>query len=496
MAFLPVDQRIPGPYQKVILQNTPGLLQLGRSVVLVAYRNSALTTVNDEILIEVRTRSEAQNVAGLSLADLGVKSILDNETNVKNQTPAGSLPSVFLSLVPPPIGPSVANVKTATVVGVPSENGFLITNVEGNPLIVQTTTIDTATDIAARLDTAHKSIGNDTFLQSGVAAAVVTMTAREIGAIGNDTYFAVDDTNAPGVTVTVVETVPGTGVVDLTAAMEATLADPDIRIGAIVAMQGDPQTGLDLADHIEKAWTFDTDSPRVGFYPVPGDLSDAMTEAAAIDDLRIAVTVNEKLAGVGTPFDPNSGQSMVSTMTAGAAAVLFSQDRPNHNFNGVEIAGHAREQILRDELNDAINAGVMVFAQRRGVATIVDPITSALTDQTDAATGAPNKVWQPIEYVKVIREIWEQFRFVARKFSTADFSEQTRGRAQEQFLATLRDARGAGWIAAVDESSVTVELAQVGGSVRLQPDARYTPLPGVDQIEISHFVSPATNQTL
>ena len=284
----------------------------------------------------------------------------------------------------------------------------------------------------------------------------MTLTVRDIGEWGNDLYLSCDTTEAAGVGCVIAQPTVGTGVVDITAALDA--LQEEQFIGAYAVGQSDAATRADVLDDVNTAWTFTTDRPRIALFPVVGDVSTGETDAAALDSYRIAVTVAEKFVGVGQPWSVDSARSMAAVLNAAAASRLYSRTRPNANFNNDRIAGVARPGTMtRDDRDDAILGGITVLIDNAQGASILKPTSTAITDQTDGGSGPDNR-WGPLEIAKTVQAVWWQVRAILDKFTEADQTQETAAQVKSAALGLLRIFERDGVVGPITDDSAIVKL--------------------------------------
>jgi len=488
--FVPSSERIPGTYQRVELVRSAGLSSLPLKIALVAYRAATADDSRDEVVQRLFSREDATRYYEPgSILDLMSREAFSANAIARADANPGGAPEVYAVAVPPPAGGGdLQAVYTITFAGAGTGQGFVIVEVCDQAVSIPVNNLDTPTTIATRAIEALALLEPDLPATSASALGVVTTTAREKGEHGNDIFITADVTNAPGITVTVAQTVVGVGVVSLVNALDQTLGID--LLDAVVVCQDDAQTITDLSVHVENAWQYDTDRPVLGVMGSTGDLSLATATAAALDRYRIQVTNAEKIVGVGAPWDAaNSSRSMAAMIAAGSAARLYSQEKPNYNYARARLPGRGRPGTLdRTVANAAIAAGVCVIVDDGQGARYLDPVTTAITDQT-GQTIAPDIRWQPVEIVRTVQAVWNQARVILDRFASADQTQETLDSAKTSTLSMLRNAALARWIATPDDTDVATSFADLGGTIRLVVDVEYRVLVGVRIVEVTHRVS-------
>jgi hypothetical protein len=487
-SFVPATERIPGVYQRVELQRQGGLPPLQRSGCLIGYRLSTATTELDGVIKAVESRSQVQRDYGAgSMMDLMVRESLASGRLALQDQERGSVPRLFTLGVEPPSGVGTAAATyTITVTGPATANGEARLYLGPNTFRVPTVNADTADEIAARieefLDTAAPEMG----FTAATVTNVVTLTAKHIGEWGNDLVFRAETRDAPGVSVVIAAGVAGAGVVDLTGALDLTFAQD---FDYIVVPQYDTATRALLSPHVTNGWDFSRKKYRVVVAAQGGNVSAAQTAAAAIDDFRVVLAHGERTA---TALD--SARSFPFEHAAAVGARLWSQSKPNWNFNRASLSVYGRpKNIDRDALNDTINAGVCEIVEpENGSApgALVDPITTAVTDQTGATT-ASDTTWQPVEYPKVTAFLLRQIQIELDRFAQLPADEETRISAIAACRSVLQAAADEGIIQAPTDESVTAEYETVGARTDLVIGLDYRIIVGLDIIAVRHNVRAA-----
>lgn len=484
-SFAP-NTRAPGVVQQVLLQKDGGLADVPNRIALVGYRSTAAGDTFDGVPTVIGSRAEGQALYGVgSQLDLMIAAAFRTGDLARQAIPVGGNPEIVAVALAPPDAPLVAATYTLTFAGTATAQGTITVEITDQVFSIATLDGATASEIAALVNGQVAVIESDLPLTSGVAAAVVTLTVRERGTWGNDVYVACDTRNAPGISCAVAAGAAGTGVVDVTAALDA-LKEQQF-IGAYAVGQDDAVTRADVLADVKDAWTFGTDAPRLALFPIVGDASDAETEAAAIDDWRIMVTVGEKFVGTGQPWSDRSSRSMAAVLNAAVASRLFSRSKPNANYNSARIAGSARPfSISRQELDDAINGGVTMLLQGVEGAQIARAVISAVTDQTAGGSG-PDKRWQPFEIAKVVQAIWWQTRALLNVFTRQDRTQRTAAEAKSAALGILRAAEREGWITNITNDSAIVTIV-TAGATQLIVNYTYDVVTNIDVVAVTHKV--------
>ena len=490
--FVPASERIPGAYQQVLLTREPGLLQSERRVLLLGWRLSAASADNDLLPVRVRTRAEGVALyhSGSQL-DLMIRQVLSSGEKARLDSPRGSTPAIYCVSVPPPAGTAATQVMTAT--GTATSSGEMFVSVNGNTRSVQVLSGDDATTIALSIVAAITALGPDIAATAGSALGVVTVSAREPGIWGEELVLSIDDSQVAGASVAITDGVLGAGLADFSAAIDVALEG---EYDVMIVPQDDTTTRALLKPHILDAWDYTNERDHGLLVASAGDLSDAQTAASTLDDWRLGVTCAEKITGAPNPWDLDSSSKALSfEVVAAVGARLRSQSRANYNFNRASLPCSGRPRNLPTSVvNDAINAGVLVVLEPErsdSVGEIVDPISTAITDQSAAATGASDLTWQPLEILFVVQQIRRSMRAELDNFVTLIGDDETLRQGRDAAFAVLNEATRAGLIQAVTDQNVSAEFVTVGPTQRLVIDVSYNVIVGVDIVEITHNVSRA-----
>jgi hypothetical protein len=492
---IPGSNFSPGVRQRIQLLLGPSEPGANQKILLVGYRSAAIAADFDLVPQRVLSEGDAVQLAGEgSQLALMARSAFAVGPLARLDQVRGFLPEVWIMAVAPPIAPSVAAQYTMTVAGTATANAQMPVELGNERGFISVVTGDTADDVAAKLNAFIQGRQRFTPYTSGVASNVVTLDARDIGVYSNELFLWADDRRVPGITVTVARAVDGTGVVDLTAAFTATTGDD---WAVVVLPQEDDTTRDAIKPHLDAMWDENTQLRRRVIMPHGGLLTDAATDAQAIDDWRGIVASLERRAGAGIPWDP--AQSARSFSWEGAAALgarLESQRRANWNFNRgtLPTRGRPRNTLTGVEYDAAHQAGVSIItdglADSPGV--IDDPITTATTDQTGITT-ATDRTFLPAEIARVVRFIAALHAVTDARFAQAEAvsDEATRLDIKAAGQTVLDQASDSGWIQPVSDADITVEYTVEGGQSVANRQEQYTVLVGLDKIRVIHLVGRA-----
>lgn len=500
MTAIPGSEFAPGLRQRITLRLGPAEPGRDEKILLIGFR--ANTAPADFDLVPQRMISQADGVElfkeGSQLAlmtraafAVGPLARLDQQLGSR-----GFVPQVWTMAVEPPVeGGDVAAQWTFTVAGAATASVAMPVEVANERSFVQVVSGDSAATVAGKIDTAVQAMERNLPATTGVAAEVVTLVAREKGAHLNGMFLWADDRRVPGITVTAARSVDGVGVKSLTAALAAALAGD---WAVVVVNQEDDATRALLRPHVQEAWDENVQRRRRVIMPHGGLLTDAATDAQAIDDWRVIVANLERRVGTGIPWAP--GHSSRSFSWEGAAALatrLESQLRPNWNFNDatLPVRGRSQETLTGAEYDAAHQAGVSIITDDptgRAEGRITDPITTATTDQT-GVTSVTDRTFLPAEIPRVVRRIAALHAIKDAGFSqaTAVNDEATRLDIKSAGLSVLDSASEQGWIQPVSDADVNVGFETVGGSQLAVREQSYNVIVGLDIVRVDHLVGRA-----
>lgn len=406
------SNRKPGKYAefntKLAVRTLPGNLQK----TLIIGQRLAAGTVAANVITDVFSDAEAATYFGRgSLAHRMVKAALDANR--------------YLSLQVLPIddaGAGVAATKTVTITGPATSAGVLTLTIGDDLVQIAVTNADANTAIAAALN-AQIAAQPDLPFTAGVAAGVVTLTAKNKGTLANAIICSA--------------TVTATGVTAIVAAGTVGATDPTLSTAlALVFAAGhdvlispytDTTSLAALRDHldncgngIEKRGAFAT----VGYV---GTLSAATTAMIAANPKRIS--------GV---LVPNTMTPAYEVAAAYGAVAAFEED-PAMPLNTLVLPGVSApplaNQLSRAEQENCLYNGVTpTEVGPGGVVQIVRAITGYIKDAQGIADISLLELTtiRSLDYVRkaiVEREIL--------RFPRAKKSQRTKAQLREEILDVL-----------------------------------------------------------
>lgn len=493
MAIIPGSAQFPGIRQRIRVRRGPSQVGENERILLLGYRATTASAAFDLVPQRVLDENDAILLfgEGSQIALMARKAFAVGPL-ARQDVRRGTMPQVWCMAVEPPTGTPSAH--TLSVTGPATAASSLPLEVGDERGSVAIENGDSDADIAAKIDTAIQGLERNLPATSASALAVATLTAREDGEYTNELFIWADDRRTPGVTVTEARSVDGVGVVDLTAALEASEAGD----WAIIALpQEDTATRDKVEPHIEAMWDEDTARLRRVIMPHSGLLSAAETDAQAIDDWRGVVCSLERVVGVGTAWDPSKSSRAFSWEGAAAlAARLESQLRANWSFNvaSIPVGGRPLDTLTAAVYDTAHQAGVTIITEdpsgrARGV--ISDPISTATTDQT-GVTAQPDLAFLPIEIARVVRRVAALAGVKLAGFFQADATadELTRVAIKSATLSVLNEAASNQnrWVEPPSDTDVTVVYVLEGGGQVAEASMEYDVITGINKVRIKHSV--------
>lgn len=335
---VPASKRRPGSYhQHKFVPAGQSLVPLPTRTVVVAIKSSA-GTATAETPVQVFDEDDADTKAGKgSEAALMLRKMLEQGAL------QGASPEIYLCPIAAPAGLPTQN--TITVTGTATASGTLVLRIAGRTVNVGVASGDAQNTVATAIKNALDAMKAVFPFTAGVATNVVTTTNTHNGVTGNSILFATE-TPVAGVSIAFAQSVAGTGVADITNALDA-LYDKDYDGIAIANHAAADVT--DALAHLTVAWGFSQQKPRFIFIGENGSLATAQTLATAANDKAVLV-VNAESTG-----------SLPGEIAAAACVAWFSYERPNINMDGVKLALYAPVASLAftdAEVESALNGGV------------------------------------------------------------------------------------------------------------------------------------------
>lgn len=261
----------------------------------------------------------------------------------------GFLPAIYGVPVAEPSGGGAAKTTTTiTIAGTPTENSDLVVRIAGRTFTVPVTTASTPTTIAADLESLIDAAASVLPVTASVAAGTVTCINVVTGANGNEVLFEAVNTPA-GLTNTITQTVAGAGTSDPQNALDALASGRDYNALALANnTAGDVTKAVDHVSSSGGAWDPANKLWRRVWFGENGSLADATTLAAA-DDFRISVAALR------------NARSLPGEIAAACAALSYSEDRANYNFDAALLplyGGAQSDAWTGAEIESLLDGGV------------------------------------------------------------------------------------------------------------------------------------------
>jgi len=232
----------------------------------------------------------------------------------------GKSPRFFGAGVAEP-GAGVANAQTITITGPATASGNLHLRIAGRDIVVGIANSAVQNDIAADLEGVIDEKVAELPGTAGVATNVVTFTHAAKGENGGDVLIEVVSKPA-GVGVTIATSAAGSGVIDITASLDAAEGQ-DFKFIAIENHKSADIT--DLATHLASMWAATTKRFRFAFVGGRASLATQQALASAADDFKVVQITAENF-----PLLPGE-------MAAGIAAIRAGEDDPALHINELEL---------------------------------------------------------------------------------------------------------------------------------------------------------------
>lgn len=243
-------------------------------------------------------------------------------------------------------GGGVAATGTVTPSGPATASGVLTVKIGNQRVDIAYAAADTAANIAAALS-AQIAKQPDLPVTAGVAGAIVTLTAKNKGTLGNEIKVSAAFTASTGVGCVVVAMAAGATDPDITTALAAVFSAGHKIIATAINVQA---SLLILRTHLDAVSGPLEKRGAMGFYGHAGTLGNATTLAGQVNGGRIT--------GALLP----STTSLSYELAAAYAAVAAGEEDPARPLNTLQLLGIAvppiANRLSRTEQESALNNGV------------------------------------------------------------------------------------------------------------------------------------------
>ena len=415
---VPVSTRKPGTFFEFNIANAArGLVPLQSRIVLVGMQGAAAT----------KTALEVNQIFSEADADLfygqGTELALMAKFALRSGKRFGVSAEVHAIGIAAPAGAQATN--TLTVSGTATAGGEVIIGIAGRTIRAPVSSGDTASTVAASIDSAIQEQLVELPVTTGVAAAVVTLTHLTNGVNGNDVLVETIDDSIGGITVTAATGVTGTGAYDITAALD-NLGDKDYDI---VATGNHTTTDItDFASHLDDMFDPGTKRWRHTMMAETGTLGTAQTLATAADNFRQMVVTAEGFKN--TPAE----------IAAYVGMPIAAEPDPALPFNSVELPDltlpDPADIPTNAEIESAIGGGLLILSSNEQQTTSL--IVRAVTTQVTLSS-APFFIMLDVTISKSMFFVARQVDIAEKQaFPRAKKSQRTKRRLRAVILQRLK----------------------------------------------------------
>ncbi|MCB6182313.1 phage tail sheath subtilisin-like domain-containing protein [Leeia sp. TBRC 13508] len=312
---------------------------------------------------------------------------------------------------------------TITIAGTATAAGALTLWVGNDRVDIPISSGDTAAVVAAALN-AQLAKQPDLPVSAGVAGAVVTLTAKNKGTLGNSIKLSTVLQLAAGITSTVAAMSGGTTDPDIQSALTAVYTAGHTIICSSLT---DSANLTKLRTHLDAVGGSIEQRGAVGVYALTSTLAAATTLASAINSGRIT--------GCLAP----STQSLPWEVAAAYAAVIASEEDPARPLNTLALTGIAvipfANRLSRTEQENALYNGVTPLEV--GPGDIVQ-IVRAISTYTLDPQGIPDISLLDITTIRTLDYVRKSIRErIALRFPREKLSEKTPPKVRSQILDVL-----------------------------------------------------------
>lgn len=344
--------------------------------------NSAANTAVDEMialiiapkLTSASGEANKLTIAGTAeqaAAQFGAGSVLANMVKAyRNQDSIGTL---YVVATEDPSSGTAAS-QTITVTGTATAAGTLCVYINSTLVQVGVAAEDTAANVATALNAAINAIA-DLPVTAQVADAVVTLTAKNKGEIGNDLVLGLNllgyingQVTPEGISVTFGELTKGTGTPNLNAAFAAIKDEAFEFIGIPFS----DATSLDtVKTYMTQAWAYNVQKYGHVYSARRDSRDNLLTFAEGRNDQHVSLfAIN--------PSDPNSLADRLGA-TLGQVAVSVKAD-PARPFQTLELVGlmapPADARFDQENRESLLNAGIATYKDTNSNTQIERAVTT------------------------------------------------------------------------------------------------------------------------
>jgi len=321
----------------------------------------------------------------------------------------------------------VAATGTITIGGPATSSGVVTLYVANQKIEISVASGDTAAEIAAALK-AELDNNTDLPVTAAVAAAVVTLTAKNKGLCGNDIGLGYRLTNAAGVTVTIVALASGAANPDIADALAVIFADEY----DIIVTPYNTQEGLSsLSDHLDDVSGPLEQRPATAVYAMTGALAAATTLAPLINSGRI----------IGAHLRYTSAtarKSMPCEIAAAFGAVMAWEEDPARPLNTLEL-----KKITVPAINDRLSKNEQESELHNGVTPLeivneTVQIVRAISTYLHNTSGVDDTSLLDITTIRTLDYVRKNIRDrIGLRFPREKLSSKTPPRVKAEILDVL-----------------------------------------------------------
>ena len=406
---IPASIRKPGKYAEFNTALAVRTLPGNRQNTLIVGQRLAAGTIAANTVVDVFSDTEAATYFGRgSIAHLMVRAALKANPYLALQV-----------LAMDDAGASVAAANTITVTGPATSSGVLTALVGDVPVQIAIASADAANVIAAALK-AQFDAQPDLPVSAGVVGAVVTLTARNKGTLGNGLKVS---TSVTATGVTAVATVPAAGATDPTIA--TALAVVFASGHDIIITPWPDLTNLGaLKTHLDSVSGALEKRGAIGVYANVGTLGAATTLAPQVNSGRIT--------GI---LVPNAYETGYEIAAAYGAVIAFEED-PARPLNTLPLTGISApplaNRLSRTEQETALYNGVT--PSEVGPGEVVQ-IVRAITTYTKDPQNIPDISLLDLTTIRTLdyaRKAWVER--ISLRFPRSKKSERVKKQVREELL--------------------------------------------------------------
>lgn len=312
---LPTNIRRPGAFHQFIPGLAGGLVALDTRVAIAAIKSSA-GTLAVATPVQIFDESDADTKLGK-----GSEAALMARTAFAQARRSGSQPQIWACAIAAPAG--AAAVQTITTTVTTALAGNVVLRIAGRTLTVGVSAGDAQNTIAAAIEAAIDTAAAEGNLPvtASVATNVVTCTHANLGVNGNDVDYEIVSYPS-GVTVATTQTVAGSGVVDITAALDALMG---ADFNAVCIANHLAADTADVLANLVTAWGMESKRWRHIFIGETGSVS---TANGLADDIG-----NKGALVISCENSP----SLPGELAVACAVAAVGKPRPNANLNDEEL---------------------------------------------------------------------------------------------------------------------------------------------------------------